>query len=139
MANNMTSDEIRDARLKLAVKYVGLHEVTDKDELEDLIGFDPSKTPWCAGFINALEKKLGNPGTGKLTARSFLKYGGSVLTPRPGDIIVLKRGNSTWEGHVGLFVRFNDDVSVQVLGGNQDNKVCYKAYPLGSVLGYRMT
>jgi uncharacterized protein (TIGR02594 family) len=135
----MTPDEMRDARLKLAVRYVGLEEVEDKEELEDFIGFDPSKTAWCAGFVNALEKKLGNLGTGKLTARSFLKYGASVLIPRPGDIVVFKRGNSTWEGHVALFVRFNDDVSVQVLGGNQNNKVCYKAYPLGDVLGYRMT
>ncbi len=121
-------------RLLEAAKYIGWHEDDDKAALTKLLGFDP-KTAWCAGFVNAIEKKCGGKGTGKLNARSYLKYGTVVQNPQPGDIVIFKRG-LPWQGHVAYYVSEITD-STRVLGGNQDNQVKYKYYPTSSVLGYR--
>jgi len=119
-----------------AKKWHGKHEVRDRGLLKSLLGFDPSTTAWCAGFVNAVENRCGRSGTNKLNARSYLKYGATTDTPQLGDIVVFKRGNSSWEGHVGYFMQ-RDENGILVLGGNQSNKVCYKYYPIASLLGYR--
>jgi len=123
--------------LDIAKQYLGLHEVRNKSRLKSLLGIDPSKIAWCAAFINAVLKEAGFQGTGKLTARSFLKVGKLVTTPEKGDVVVLKRGVLPWQGHVGLFVDQPNNSEIILLGGNQGNKVCYKRYPKKSVLGYR--
>lgn len=122
--------------LKEAKKYLDMHERTDNKTLKKLLGFDPAKTPWCAGFCNSIEQACGRKGTGKLTARSYLKYGTPVDNPLPGDIVVFKRGALPWQGHVGYFVKQVGD-QILVLGGNQSNMVCYKYYPVKKLLGYR--
>ena len=114
----------------------GKKEVEDIIVLSLLLGFNPSTTAWCAGFVNAIEKQCGRKGTDALNARSYLKYGTPVTTPQLGDIVVFKRGNSSWEGHVGYYMSQSDS-GILVLGGNQSNKVCYKYYPKASLLGYR--
>lgn len=81
------------------------------------------ETPWCAAFVGAVLASLGLPHTGKLNARSYATYGQLVRTQdaRPGDIVVLWRGSpSSWQGHVGFFVRF-DNGKVVLRGGNQRN------------------
>lgn len=116
--------------------YLDLHEVHDNQELKDLLKFNPKTTPWCSGFVNAIEKLCKRKGTGKLLARSYLEYGNPVTTPRLGDIVVLRRGNSSWQGHVGYFIE-RDTSGILVLGGNQSNKVCYKYYNAEDLLAYR--
>lgn len=122
--------------IQIAKKYHGMHEKRDNKELTKLLGFDPAQTPWCAGFINSVEQKVNRAGVGNLAARSYLRYGNGVDRPVFGDIVVFRRGNSTWQGHVGYYIseRKND---ILVLGGNQSNKVCYKYYSKSDVLGYR--
>lgn len=120
----------------VASKYLGKHEVTHNKFLKKLLGFNPAKTAWCAGFVNTIEQKCGRQGTGKLLARSYLKYGERIISPGYGDIVVLKRGWSSWQGHVGYFVG-ETPTHVKVLGGNQDNQVSIKLYPKKKVLGYR--
>lgn len=123
-------------QLKKARSFHGLHEVTDNDVLYKLLGFDPAKTSWCAGFVNSIERLCNREGTGKLLARSFLNYGKRTDFPKAGDIVVFKRGKLSWQGHVGYYIK-EDASGVLVLGGNQNNKVCYKYYPKNKVLGYR--
>lgn len=123
-------------QIMLAKSYHGMHEKRNKGALRMLLGFNPATTPWCAGFVNAIEKKCGRKGTGKLLARSYLKYGTPTDNPKKGDIVVFKRGNSSWQGHVGYYI-FEDKNGILTLGGNQNNKVCYKYYPKSKVLGYR--
>tara|TARA_A100000171_G_C2140369_1_gene154944 strand:- start:13030 stop:13386 length:357 start_codon:yes stop_codon:yes gene_type:complete len=115
---------------------LGLHERKDNYRLRKLLGFNPAKTAWCAGFINALLRDRRAKGTGKLLARSFLKIGRKVKNPQQGDIVVLKRGVLPWQGHVGLYAG-ETPTHIQVLGGNQDNQVSLKLYPKKRVLGYR--
>lgn len=119
-----------------AKMYHGMDENRDNARLRLLLGINPATTPWCAAFVNAIERKCGRPGTGKMLARSYLKYGKGVVTPQSGDIVVFKRGNSSWQGHVGYFVS-ETPVSVLTLGGNQGNAVTYQYYPKAAVLGYR--
>jgi len=95
-------------------------------------------TAWCAAFVGAMLHRAGDNGTGALNARSYLKWGDGVnLTDaKPGDIVVFKRGNSTWEGHVAFFVS-QDAKSIKVLGGNQSDAVNIKPYPKSALLGIR--
>jgi uncharacterized protein (TIGR02594 family) len=128
--------DIEPEQITEAKRYHGRKEVADRSFLKVLLGIDPATTAWCAAFVNAIEKRCGRTGTGKLNARSYLHYGTPTATPKLGDIAVFKRGNSSWEGHVGYYI-FQDDNGILVLGGNQSNKVCYKYYPKAALLGYR--
>ena len=123
-----------------AQKYLGLSEIRDRSVLRIFLGIDPKTTPWCAAFVNAVLKEAGIKGTGSNLARSFLRWGVPVEgTPELGDIIVFKRGNSSWQGHVGFVcgVDSNDDTRITVLGGNQSDKVCKARYDTDHCLGIR--
>lgn len=131
-----TSEPKEPMQIQIAKKYHGLHEVNDNIKLKALLGFDPSKTAWCAGFVNAIERMCKRQGTGKLTARSYLKYGVHSNNPTLGDIVVFKRGKLPWQGHVAYYIQRDGD-QLLVLGGNQSNKVCYKYYPASAILDIR--
>jgi uncharacterized protein (TIGR02594 family) len=122
--------------VRIAKRYHGWREKEENNELKKLLGFNPVTTAWCAGFVNAVEKMTGRKGTGKLLAREYLKYGAPTSKPKLGDIVVFKRGNSSWQGHVGYYVS-EDKNGVLSLGGNQGDKVCFRYYPKKDVLGYR--
>ncbi|WGD35822.1 TIGR02594 family protein [Olleya sp. YS] len=107
----------------------------------DQIGFNGSKlkdeTAWCSAFANWVAKTAGYEYSGKLTARSWLTVGESTNQPSVGDIVVLWRENpKSWKGHVGFFVKQTKSY-VYILGGNQRNMVCIKAYPKSRVLDYK--
>lgn len=123
-------------RLDIGRKYMGLHETKDNAKLKKLLGINPADTAWCAAFVNAIEREAGSVGTGKLNARSFLKWGEPLEKPETGCVVVLKRGNSSWQGHVAYYVEDAGD-SIILFGGNQDNRVCLRSYPKDNVLGYR--
>ncbi|MEM6381429.1 MAG: TIGR02594 family protein [Pseudomonadota bacterium] len=99
-------------------------------------GFRDDETPWCAAFANAVLKQAGHVGTGKLTARSFLKWGRALYTPERGAVAVFRRGRSTWQGHVG-FVVGSTATHLDILGGNQSDAVTCSAYPRSKLLGLR--
>lgn len=94
------------------------------------------QTPWCSAFVNWCFQKAATKGTGKANARSWLDWG-KACKPVVGAVVVLSRGNNPALGHVGFYVGRNPDGSINVLGGNQGNKVCVQAYPASRVLGYR--
>lgn len=137
-------EEFRDAKtpLELASKFDGLSEKTDRDTISEFIkkaagiDIDPAKTAWCAAFVNGVLGAKGLSGTGRLNARSFLDWGQPVRTPTKGDIVILERNGSSWQGHVGFLVSEDKD-TVTLLGGNQSNKVSQKTFPKSRVLGYR--
>ena len=128
--------ELEPTQIRTAKQFLNFHEKTDNVALKSLLGFNPATTPWCAGFINAIEKKCGREGTKKLLARSYLTYGEKTVFPIIGDIVVFSRGNSSWQGHVGYYIKQDKD-NVLSLGGNQDDQVCYKYYSKNNVIGYR--
>ncbi len=129
----------------IARSKLGLQEVRDRKQLmtffkENGIDCDPATTPWCAAFVNSCTRAALRGGTGKLNARSFLEYGNEIEGDDvvEGDIIVLERGTDGWSGHVGFFIKYDDDNNlVHILGGNQQNQVTIAAYVQDHILGIR--
>ncbi len=128
-----------------AKRYIGLQENINQQLLMECfkkagLCIDPVTTPWCAAFVNMCEVMAHNKGTGKLNARSFLKYGTEVELSdiKSGDIVVFERGNNGWSGHVAYFVNHSDQEGyIKVLGGNQNDKVTQSLYPTDKILGVR--
>lgn len=132
--------------LDAASKYLGTNEHEGAPVLQSVfkkagINIDPSKTPWCAAFVDATLKEGGMKGTGSLMAKSYLDWGTSTSTPTKGDVVVLARGSADGpQGHVGFFAgmeNINGKDYVKILGGNQNDSVSVKTYPADRVLGYR--
>ena len=131
--------------LVAATEKLGWSEKSHRAEIKDFIGVDPVATEWCAAFVNAVLAETGLPGSDEyaehpLLARSFLDWGVEVDEPESGDVVVFKRGNASWKGHVGFFVTstyHNGQEYYLVLGGNQDNSVNFSAYPVRKLLAVR--
>lgn len=130
-----------------AKKWEGAHARTHRRELANLMKegnnqqpVDPVRTPWCAGFVNAILARSGYETTNSLMARSFLSWGVKTKDPKEGDIVVLARGRSSSAGHVGFFDGYEwrgSVLYVKVVGGNQNKEVNVAHFPARSVLGYR--
>lgn len=97
---------------------------------------EQDEVPWCSSFVNWCFKRALIRGTGKANARSWLTWGYPMEKPVVGCVVILSRGTNHLQGHVGFFWQ-EDDATVTVLGGNQNNRVCFKKYPRENVLGYR--
>jgi uncharacterized protein (TIGR02594 family) len=97
------------------------------------------EVPWCSAFVNWCLEKSDIKGTNSAASRSFLSWGNVIKEPRLGAIVILKRGNNTYKGHVGFIHSVPPFYSpfIDVLGGNQSNQVCVKKYLKNDVLGYR--
>lgn len=98
-------------------------------------GASRDETAWCSAFVNAMMLAEGIEGSGSAMARSWLGWGVELEDPRPGCVVVLRRGAPP-AGHVGILERA-DGESVHLLGGNQGNEVSVRAYPRSRVIGYR--
>ncbi len=93
---------------------------------------------WCAAFVGHCLEKAGIRSTRKLTARSYLNWGIPVdlADAQPGDIGLIPRGSSSWQGHV-FFIDRIEGPWVWGLGGNQSDAVNVKRYPASKLLSVR--
>ena len=93
---------------------------------------------WCAAFVGHCLEKAGIRSTRKLTARSYLDWGVPVeiADAQPGDIGIIPRGRSSWQGHV-FFIDRIEGPWIWGLGGNQSDAVNIKRYPVSKLLGVR--
>lgn len=93
---------------------------------------------WCAAFVGHCLEQAGIRSTRKLTARSYLDWGipVEIAEAQPGDIGVIPRGASSWQGHV-FFIDRIEGPWVWGLGGNQSDAVNVKRYPVSKLLGIR--
>jgi len=93
---------------------------------------------WCAAFVGHCLEMAGIRSTRKLTARSYLDWGipVEIAEAGPGDIGVIPRGASSWQGHV-FFIDRIEGAWVWGLGGNQSDAVTIKRYPISKLLGVR--
>ena len=94
---------------------------------------------WCAAFVGHCLERSGLRSSRKLNAQSYLTWGEKVAgieQAREGDIVVLSRGNATWQGHVAFFLKAAGN-QVDVLGGNQSNAVSVARYSKSRILGIR--
>lgn len=127
------------ARKELGVKEIeGIHNnerILEYQQTTTLAAKD-DETPWCSAFVNWCMKQAGIAGTGSALARSWLKWGLGLETPRLGCVVVFRRPPDPNNGHVAFYLRTNGD-AVEVLGGNQGNSVSIKEYLNTRVLSYR--
>lgn len=127
-----------------AIKYLDYTEKENRSELKELTGVDPVRIEWCAAFANAILEQSEIPSNKDhkypLTARAFLQWGVAVEEPKIGDIVVFPRGNSSWQGHVGFYVKeqvIDGVLYYYILGGNQKNSVRVDLYRADRALGIR--
>jgi uncharacterized protein (TIGR02594 family) len=92
---------------------------------------------WCSAFVNYCLLSAGIQGTHSPAARSFLNWGKPLTAPQVGCITVLKRGGSSWMGHVAMFLGKAPSGSLVLLGGNQGQRVCIENFLSENLLGYR--
>lgn len=151
-------DKIQLTAFEMAMRFVDLKEIpgqVSNPQILAMLRLDATwpqddKVPWCAGFVNYICWLLQLPRTKDLMARHWLKVGAVIdythVYPEVGfDIVILKRGGAgqpgieelNAPGHVGFFAGFQGKDRVVLLGGNQDDKVCLKGFPVSRVLGYR--
>ena len=134
--------------LKTALSYYGLTEHSGSKHNPTILGFfklvghswvTTDETAWCSAGLGAMAIMCKLEGSKALNARSWLDYGKHIKKPRVGDVVVLWRESATsWKGHVGIFISFSEDGKyINILGGNQSNKVCIAAYPASRLLGFR--
>ncbi len=120
----------------IAKKYMGLHEAKHNGKLRKYLGINPRKTPWCGAFVGTVMKRAGKDRpSGYMRAASWKTSGKAVSlkNARKGDVVVVrtKRGH-----HVG-FYSSRKNGKVQLLGGNQSNRVQISNYSVKSVQAVR--
>ncbi len=121
---------VKEIRGGEAARIIEYHRATKLAATEDEIA-------WCSSFMNWVMKKCGRHRTYSASARSWLqKDAGKQLDSfKEYAIVVFKRGNSSWQGHVTFAIK-EDATRVYCLGGNQGDKVGYSWYSKSKVLGY---
>lgn len=95
--------------------------------------------PWCAAFVGATLAKAGVRNTGSLLARSYEQWGEKVDgldKAKRGDVVVISRGDQSWQGHVG-FYHGHGAGKVHILGGNQGDQVNVTPYDAGRIVAIR--
>ena len=81
------------------------------------------ETSWCAVTVGSALIECGLPIPARnvnMMARSYATYG-VPTEPKPGAIAIWPRGAS-WQGHVNVVERVNDDGTIVCIGGNQSNR-----------------
>jgi len=104
---------------------------------ETLLNASDDNTPWCSAFVNWVMRNSKTPiqGTRSAAARSWVEWGAESDYVF-GAIIVITRGNTTWQGHVGFLTKW-DENSVWILGGNQSDAVNVRRFDRSRVLSLR--
>ena len=92
---------------------------------------------WCADFMNFVLRRSGGAGTHSRAARSFLKYGKKLDSPRVGAIAIMYRKGPN-NGHVGIVRGTDGQGNPIIVSGNHGNKVMVSTYKKERVIGYVM-
>lgn len=140
-------NEVSTDMYKLGSKFVGMAEVKGAVHNPQILAMlqldntwpEGDEVPWCSAFVNYIAHLLGLPRTRSLSARSWLKAGTPIelIEARLGcDVVILERPPEPTAGHVGIFIGRQGGF-VELLGGNQSDKVCISKYPESRVIGVR--
>lgn len=130
--------------LKIARNEIGQKEVVGKKSNPRIVQYHQAttlkatddETAWCSAFVCWCLELAGEKSTKSAAARSYLKWGKAIKDFPVGAVVVLQRGTSTWQGHVGFIVGSDKD-TVSLLGGNQSSSVNIQKYPKSRILGVR--
>jgi uncharacterized protein (TIGR02594 family) len=129
--------------IEIALSQYGVTEIVGNKHNPQILeyhkttgGFSDDETAWCSSFINWCAIQAGLEHTSKANARSWLNVGENTTEPKIGDIVVFKRGTSSWQGHVGIYINKIGN-TIYVLSGNQSNMVNISGYKESDLLGYK--
>ena len=111
------------------------------------VGPTEAVPPWCGAFAAHCMKESGNPTVaasipkGAAGAANWKNWGAELPVqseiPR-GAVVVLSPGEGSEHGHVGFFLSFSSDKKkVNLLGGNQSNKVGETPFLASRIAGIR--
>ena len=130
--------------IELARSLIGLHEIKGVVHHAPEIlkmwadikrgGIKDDETPWCAAMVGAMLERAGIRSSRFESAKSYLDWGAALASPVYGCVVVFTRDGG---GHVGFVVGVDSSDRLLVLGGNQGDQVCIKAFPRDRVSGYR--
>lgn len=130
----------------LAKSEIGVKEISGSGNNSRIIEYHQATTlkatqdsvAWCSSFVCWCLESSGIKSTRSAAARSFLNWGKSVSRSAAeiGDIVIFKRGNSSWQGHVAFLVK-DLGTYIEVLGGNQSDSVSIDRYRSTDLLGIR--
>jgi uncharacterized protein (TIGR02594 family) len=97
-----------------------------------------SKVPWCASYVCFCLEQEGVKSTRSAAAASYKMFG-KESEVRPGAIIVFgpKDLDSGHTGHVGFVNATPKGLYVQVVSGNQNNRVTLKNYRISDAVAIR--
>lgn len=102
------------------------------------VAMGQDEVPWCAAFVGAMLKRGFVQPSGKANARSYEKWGRSLASPVLGCVVVISRPPTAWQGHVGFYLATDRAARrVQLLGGNQGDKVSIAEFSLDRLVAYR--
>lgn len=103
------------------------------------LGATSDEVPWCSAFACAVLEQAGYKSTKSAAARSWLTWKQPLLLPRIGCVVVLDRSDPSNPNaaHVGFLNAIRADDKLDILGGNQRNRVCVATYDKSRVLAYR--
>lgn len=99
-------------------------------------GIKQDSVAWCAAAVGAMLARANIKPSGSLAARSYEGWGVGLAAPVLGCIATKKRGNSTWQGHVGFVVGANK-THIFLLGGNQGDAWSVAQFPRGEFTSFR--
>lgn len=126
-----------------AKKYIGLKETPGAGNTPEIVqfwndirrgGIHDDATPWCAAFVGAVLEHVGIQSSRFESAASYLTWGVDLEEPVRGAIVVFSRDGG---GHVGFVLGQDNIGQLLVLGGNQSDEVCVRAFQRRRVTGYR--
>lgn len=129
-----------------ARKYIGVREIPGRQHNPLIVrmwerikaAFRDDETPWCAAFVGSVLELCNIQSTRSAAARSYQTWGVKIDRPIPGCIVVFWRGSPrSYSGHVGFVTGITKMGQLVVLGGNQGDVVCEKAFDRSRVVSYR--
>ena len=129
--------EANPVRLKAIERVVGLHERKNRKTIQNMVGINPSTTPWCgAATAYAVRKAGGKPPQYANKALNWSKFGKgvSLSNARKGDVVVMrfKRGY-----HVALFKKHAGNGRIELCGGNMSDQFKCSSYKSSNVKAVR--
>lgn len=129
-----------------ARKHIGQKEIKGAKHNPFIVGiwgfinagwFRDDETPWCAGFVAYVLKKVGFPilSPAKVArALAWAEYGVPLGKPAYGAIAVKSRNGG---GHVGFVVGKDQFGNIMLLGGNQGDMVKISPFKASEISHYR--
>lgn len=129
--------------LTLARNFIGLHEIKGGQHAPEILqmwkdikrsGIKDDETAWCAAFAGAMLERCQIISSRFESAKSYLNWGTRLTVPVIGCIVVFTRDGG---GHVGFVTGVDTAGNLLVLGGNQGDQVCIRAFPTTRVSAYR--